>query len=47
MKRPLRITLVSLLVLVAVIFANGCYYVFYGQEKSMEKIQKGSAAFPL
>ena len=41
MKRPLRITLVSLLVLVAVIFANGCYYVFYGQEKSMEKIRKG------
>lgn len=40
-KRSLKITLVSLLVLVAVVFANGCYYVFWGQEKSMEKIRKG------
>lgn len=41
MKRPVKIILASLLVLFAVVFANGCYYVFWGQEKSMEKIRSG------
>ena len=41
MHHSLKITIISLLVLVALVFANGCYYVFWGQEKSMEKIRKG------
>ena len=41
MKSPVKITLISLLVLVAVIFINGCYFVFCHQDKSMAKIQQG------
>lgn len=41
MKRSVKITLISLLVLVAVIFINGCYFVFCHQDKSMAKIQQG------
>ena len=44
MKRSVKITIVSLLVLLAMVFANGCYYVFYGgQEKSMAKIRRGES----
>ena len=44
MKRSVKITIVSLLVLLAMVFANGCYYVFYGgQEKSMAKIRWGES----
>lgn len=41
MKRPVKITLISLLVIVAIVFANGCYFVFCHQDKSMQKIQQG------
>lgn len=41
MKKPIKITLFSLLIIVAIIFANGCYFVFWHQDKSMAKIQQG------
>lgn len=41
MKKPVKITLISLLIIVAIIFANGCYFVFWHQDKSMAKIQQG------
>ncbi len=36
-----KITLVSLAIIIALLFANGCYYVFNGQHKSMKKLQQG------
>lgn len=33
--------LLTILVIFAIVFANGCYYVFNGQFKSMEKIKQG------
>lgn len=38
MKRKVIITLLSIL---AIVFANGCYYVFHGQKASAEKIREG------
>lgn len=35
-----RIT-ITILVIIAIIFGNGCYYVFYGQSRSYEKLQAG------
>ena len=40
-KKSIKISLIVLLSLFAVVFANGCYYVFYGQEKSVVKLQQG------
>ena len=33
--------IIAILVVVALIFGNGCYYVFCGQSKSYEKLQAG------
>ena len=41
MKRPVKITLASLLAIVAILFANGCYFVFWHQDKAMNKILQG------
>ena len=41
MKKYWKITLVSLAIIIALLFANGCYYVFWGQEQSMKKLQQG------
>ncbi len=41
MKKCWKITLVSLAIIIALLFANGCYYVFNGQHKSMKKLQQG------
>ncbi len=41
MKKYWKITLVSLAIIIAVVFVNGCYYVFNGQHKSMKKLQQG------
>lgn len=42
MKKPVKRTIIGLLVLVAAVFGNGCYYVFLGgQDRSMAKIQAG------
>ena len=41
MKKPIKITLISLLAILAIIFANGCYFVFCHQDKSMAKIRQG------
>ena len=41
MKKPIKITLISLLIIVAIVFVNGCYFVFCHQDKSMAKIQQG------
>lgn len=42
MKKVVKITLLSLLGLFVVVFANGCYYVFMGgQDRSMAKIRQG------
>ena len=38
MKKRILIAVVSVL---AVLFLNGCYYVFFGQERSMEKLNSG------
>ena len=38
MKRRI---IISFLTALALLFANGCYYVFRGQDKSMEKLQRG------
>lgn len=40
MKKPIKITLISLLAIVAIVFVNGCYFVFWHQDKSMAKIQQ-------
>lgn len=40
-KKSIKISLIVLLSFFAIIFANGCYYVFYGQEKSVVKLQQG------
>ena len=42
MKKPVKITLISLLIIVAIVFVNGCYFVFCHQDKSMAKIQQGN-----
>lgn len=31
----------TILILILLVFANGCYYVFHGQFKSMEKLKQG------
>lgn len=33
--------ILSILILIALVFVNGCYYVFNGQFKSMEKLEQG------
>lgn len=42
MKKPIKRTLISLLILFVsvftIIFINGCYFVFWGQEKSASKL---------
>lgn len=39
MKKRIIITVISLL---AIVFGNGCYYVFRGQIKSMAKLERGA-----
>lgn len=39
MKKSVKIALIGLLCLVFAVLINGCYYVFWGQEKSMKKLQ--------
>lgn len=39
--KTLKIILISILTLFTIVFANGCYYVFHGQYKSVEKLQQG------
>ena len=39
MKKFLKTTLILIVSVFLIVFVNGCYYVFYGQEKSMQKIQ--------
>lgn len=41
MKKILKHFLISIAIVMDVIFINGCYYVFFGQEKSMNKLQQG------
>ena len=41
MKKGLKYCLILLVTIIGIIFINGCYYVFYGQEKSMKKLQQG------
>lgn len=41
MKKPIKMTLIGLLAILAIVFANGCYFVFCHQDKSMAKIQQG------
>ena len=39
MKKRIIITVISLL---AIVFGNGCYYVFRGQQRSMAKLERGA-----
>lgn len=39
--KTLKKILLTVLVIFSIVFANGCHYVFYGQFKSMDKIQNG------
>ena len=39
MKKFLKTTLILIVSVFLIVFVNGCYYVFYGQEKSVKKIQ--------
>lgn len=41
MRKTVKISLIVLSVLVAIVFVNGCYFVFSGQEKAMQKIRQG------
>lgn len=41
MKKGLKYCLILLVTIIGVIFINGCYYVFCGQEKSKKKLQQG------
>lgn len=41
MKKGLKYCLMLLVTIIGIIFINGCYYVFCGQEKSMKKLQQG------
>ncbi|MDE5731464.1 MAG: hypothetical protein K2H95_00270 [Bacteroidales bacterium] len=41
MKKILKYCLISIAIVIGVIFVNGCHYVFFGQEKSMNKLQQG------
>ncbi len=41
MKKPVKITLSVILAVILAIFINGFYYVFFGQEKSMKKLNDG------
>ena len=41
MKKVLKYFLISIVTIIGIIFINGCYYVFRGQEKSMKKLQQG------
>ena len=41
MKRILKKVLFGFLILIGLVFANGCYYVFHGQFKSVEKLNAG------
>lgn len=41
MKKILKYCLISIAIVVGIVFINGCYYVFCGQEKSMNKLQQG------
>lgn len=41
MKKPIKITLFILLVIVAIVFTNGCYFVFKGQFIATDKVQSG------
>lgn len=41
MKKFLKTTLILIVSVFLIVFANGCYYVFYGQEKSVEKLEQG------
>lgn len=41
MSKGIKITLITLGILVGIVFINGCYYVFCHQDKSMAKVQQG------
>lgn len=39
MKKYAKIALIGVLCLIFAVLINGCYYVFWGQEKSMKKLR--------
>ena len=41
MKKFLKTTLILIVSIFLIVFVNGCYYVFYGQEKSVKKLEQG------
>ncbi len=41
MKKPVKITLSVILGIIIALFINGVYYVFWGQEKSAAKLDRG------
>lgn len=41
MKKILKYFTITIITIIGIIFINGCYYVFCGQEKSMKKLQQG------
>lgn len=46
MKKPLKTLAIIILTAFAIVFANGVYYVFYGQTKSAEKLSRGEKLNP-
>ena len=41
MKKLIKWLLISMALIIVLVFANGCYYVFRGQERSMAKLEQG------
>ena len=41
MKELIKWLLISIALIIVLVFANGCYYVFRGQERSMAKLEQG------
>ena len=41
MKKLIKWLLISIALIIVLVFANGCYYVFRGQERSMAKLREG------
>ncbi len=41
MKKLIKWLLISIALIIVLVFANGCYYVFRGQERSMAKLEQG------
>ena len=41
MKKLIKWLLISIALIIVLVFANGCYYVFRGQERAMVKLREG------